>query len=125
MPIPTRVELHKKSRTLELSFKEASYVLSAEYLRVFSPSAEVKGHGPGQEVLQLNKQDVGITQIEAQGKYAIKITFSDGHNTGLYSWNYLYELGKNYDKNWASYLARVKAHNEQHGAAPVRWITPQ
>lgn len=125
MPIPSRIELHKRSRTLELSFEREAYVLSAEYLRVFSPSAEVKGHGPGQEVLQLNKQDVAIEKIEPQGKYAIKITFSDGHNTGLFSWNYLYELGKNHDKNWASYEARVKAHNEQYGTTTVRWVTPE
>ena len=125
MPIPSRIELHKRSRTLELCFEQESFVLSAEYLRVFSPSAEVKGHGPGQEVLQLNKQNVAIEKIEPQGKYAIKIIFSDGHNTGLFSWNYLYELGRNLHKNWATYQARVQAHNEQHGAAPVKWITPE
>ena len=123
--MPSRIELHKRSRTLELSFATETFVLRAEYLRVYSPSAEVKGHGPGQEVLQLNKQDVAIEHIEPQGKYAIKITFSDGHNTGLFSWNYLYELGKNYDKNWAAYQARVNAHNAQHGASPVRWVNPE
>lgn len=84
-------------------------MLSCEFLRVNSPSAEVKGHGPGQEVLQIGKEDVNITAIEPVGNYAVRLVFSDGHNTGLYSWDYLYELASNYEALWLEYLGRLSA----------------
>jgi len=92
---PTDIRLHSKSRLLEIVFEDETFMLPCEYLRVNSPSAEVKGHGPGQEVLQLNKEDVNIVAIEPVGHYAVRLIYSDSHNSGLYSWDYLYELGKN------------------------------
>lgn len=107
---PTEIKLRKSSRLLELSFEDgATFSLPFEYLRVYSPSAEVKGHGPGQEVLQTGKEDVDITRIDPVGHYAIRLVFSDGHDTGLYSWTYLRELGDNQAANWQSYLDRLKA----------------
>ena len=109
MTKPTDISLHQKSRVLELSYEDGKvHQLPCEYLRVYSPSAEVTGHGPGQEVLQLNKEDVNITGIEPQGNYAIKLVFDDNHDTGLYTWEYLYELGENYKEKWEGYLRRVK-----------------
>jgi DUF971 family protein len=108
-PAPTEIHLHKQSRVLEISFddgKQFSY--PAEYLRVYSPSAEVQGHGPGQEVLQVGKEAVNIAHIEPVGNYAICLHFDDEHNTGIYSWETLYRLGANYEKNWQRYLARLK-----------------
>ena len=94
-PIPTEITLHQASRLLEITFSDgAVFRLSCELLRVYSPSAEVRGHGPGQEVLQTGKRDVQITAIEPVGTYAVKLVFSDGHDTGLYAWDYLYELGR-------------------------------
>jgi DUF971 family protein len=108
-PIPTEITLHKKSRMLELKFENGSqYQLPAEYLRVYSPSAEVRGHGPGQETLQTGKRNVEITELEAVGNYAVQPTFSDGHNTGIYSWDLLYDLGVNHESLWADYLARLE-----------------
>ena len=108
-PIPTEITLHKKSRVLELKFEDGSqYQLPAEYLRVYSPSAEVRGHGPGQETLQTGKRNVEITDLEAVGNYAVKPSFSDGHDTGLYSWDLLYDLGANQETLWADYLARLE-----------------
>jgi DUF971 family protein len=113
-PIPTEITLHKKSRVLELGFEDGTrYQLPAEYLRVYSPSAEVRGHGPGQETLQTGKRNVEITDLEAVGNYAVKPSFSDGHDTGLYSWDLLYDLGANQEALWADYLARL----EQAGAS--------
>jgi DUF971 family protein len=113
-PIPTEITLHKKSRVLELGFEDgARYQLPAEYLRVYSPSAEVRGHGPGQETLQTGKRNVEITDLEGVGNYAVKPTFSDGHDTGIYSWDLLYDLGVNQEALWADYLARL----EQAGAS--------
>ena len=107
-PRPTNILLHKQSRVLAVDFADGSHFdLSCEYLRVFSPSAEVRGHGPGQEVLQHGKEHVGIDQIEPQGSYAVRLYFDDGHNTGIYSWETLYELGQNYDTSWQAYLARL------------------
>ncbi len=109
MPRPTSINLHQKSRVLELEFDDGrNFQLPCEYLRVYSPSAEVTGHGPGQEVLQLGKEDVNITAIEPQGNYAIKLVFDDKHDTGLYTWEYLYELGSDYDNKWQDYLNRLK-----------------
>ena len=108
-PIPTEITLHKKSRVLELGFEDGTrYQLPAEFLRVYSPSAEVRGHGPGQETLQTGKRNVEITDLEAVGNYAVKPSFSDGHYTGLYSWDLLYDLGANQETLWADYLARLE-----------------
>lgn len=107
---PTEIKLHQSSRLLEISFDDGSiFKLPYEYLRVYTPSAEALGHGPGQEVLQLNKENVSITEIKPVGNYAIAPTFSDGHNTGIYSWPFLYKLGSEYEALWAQYLAKVKA----------------
>src|SRR5215468_12149630 len=107
-PIPTEIRLHQKSRVMELAFSDGQrFELSYELLRVYSPSAEVRGHGPGQEVLQAGKRDVSIEQIEPVGMYAVKLVFSDGHDTGIYSWDYLYDLGVKQDANWKTYLARL------------------
>jgi len=110
VPRPTDIVLHQESRVLEVAFDDgARYRLPCEFLRVFSPSAEVRGHGPGQEVLQVGKRDVNVTAIEPVGTYAIKLVFSDGHDTGLYSWEYLYQLGRDHDRLWAGYLQRLAA----------------
>jgi DUF971 family protein len=107
-PRPTDIRLHQLSRKLEISFDDGSrFSLPCEYLRVHSPSAEVRGHGPGQEVLQTGKEDVNVVEIEPVGQYAIKLTFSDGHDTGLYSWDYLHDLGINQQALWQSYLDRL------------------
>jgi len=108
-PIPTEITLHKKSRMLELSFDDGGhYELPAEFMRVYSPSAEVRGHGPGQETLQTGKRNVEITALDAVGNYAVQPTFSDGHNTGIYSWDLLYHLGANQAGLWAEYLDRLE-----------------
>ncbi len=105
---PTDIKLHQKSRKLELTFDDGSrFELPCEYLRVYSPSAEVRGHGPGQEVLQLGKENVNITAIEPVGAYAVALHFDDGHNTGIYSWDWLYELGNNQQQLWKEYLDRL------------------
>ncbi len=104
----SEIHLHQTSRVLELVFNDGKkFNLSCEYLRVYSPSAEVAGHGPGQEVLQVGKEDVNISSLEPVGNYAIKIIFDDGHSTGIYTWDYLYDLGANYDLKWRSYLQRL------------------
>ncbi|MCP4277909.1 MAG: DUF971 domain-containing protein [Gammaproteobacteria bacterium] len=107
--MPTELNLHRDSRVLEISFDNGEqYNLSCEYLRVFSPSAEVRGHGPGQETLQLGKEDVNIEQITPVGNYAVCLHFDDGHNSGIYSWDTLYDLGSNQQENWNSYLAALE-----------------
>ncbi|MDA0730395.1 MAG: DUF971 domain-containing protein [Proteobacteria bacterium] len=109
-PNPTEIKLHQESRLLEIKFdNQTECSLSCEFLRVYSPSAEVQGHSPSQAVLQIGKEKVNITNIEPIGNYAIKITFSDGHDTGLYSWDYLYRLAKNYDQLWIEYLGKLDA----------------
>ena len=109
-PIPSDICLHQQSRVLELQFDDgAQFSLPCEYLRVYSPSASVRGHGPGQEVLQTGKHEVNIVTIEPVGHYAVKLVFSDGHDSGLYSWDYLYQLGQEHDQRWADYLARLAA----------------
>ncbi|MCX7627350.1 MAG: DUF971 domain-containing protein [Methylophilaceae bacterium] len=109
-PWPVDIRLHQKSRQLEITFSDqAHFLLPCELLRVYSPSAEVRGHGPGQEVLQTGKEDVNIVGIEPVGRYAVKLIFSDGHDTGLYSWDYLYDLGVRKDALWQEYLARLAA----------------
>jgi DUF971 family protein len=110
MPTPTDIRLHQTSRVLEIAFDDGrSFRLPYEYLRVFSPSAEVRGHGPGQEVLQVGKREIEIRQVEPVGSYAIQPTFSDGHATGIYSWEYLYQLGLEHDVRWAAYLKQIEA----------------
>jgi len=107
---PTEIKLHQQSRLLEITFSDdVGYQLSFEYLRVYSPSADVSGHGPGQEVLQIGKKNVGVTALVPVGSYAVQIDFDDGHDTGLYTWEYLYELGKNQPANWQDYLDRLAA----------------
>ena len=106
-PLATEIRLRRTSRLLEVSFSDGSrFELPFEYLRVHSPSAEVKGHGPGQEVLVLGKENVRITAVEPVGQYAVKLVFDDGHDTGLYTWKYLHELGRERAQKWARYLAR-------------------
>ena len=108
--IPTDIELHQVSRVLEIVFDDgARYRLPCEYLRVYSPSAEVRGHGPGQGVLQTGKEAVNVKGIEPVGNYAVKLVFDDGHDTGLYTWDYLYKLGRDFDTNWREYLAALDA----------------
>jgi DUF971 family protein len=109
-PIPTEIKLHKASKKLEIAFNDGSrFELPFEYLRVYSPSAEVRGHGPGQEVLQVGKQFVDIERIEPVGQYAVVLEFSDKHNSGIYSWDYLYDLGARYSAKWEDYLHRMEA----------------
>jgi DUF971 family protein len=109
-PVPLEIKLHQKSKVLEITFSDGQrFDLSYEFLRVHSPSAEVRGHGPGQEVLQVGKKDVDITALEPVGTYAVQPQFSDGHNTGIYSWEHLYELGKNQASLWRNYLQRIEA----------------
>ena len=106
---PTEITLHQQSKQLEIAFDDgARYRLPYEFLRVYSPSAEVRGHGPGQEVLQVGKQDVNILDVEPVGSYAIKLTFDDGHDSGLYTWKYLHELGKYQDAMWYDYLRKLE-----------------
>lgn len=108
--MPQEICLHSETRVLEIHFSDgAHFELPCEYLRVFSPSADVRGHGVGAEVLQKGKRLVNITAIEPVGQYAIKLVFDDGHQTGLYDWNYLYELGRMQQENWQAYLNRLQA----------------
>ncbi|ALD89617.1 DUF971 domain-containing protein [Cupriavidus gilardii] len=109
-PHPTALTVHTQSRVLEIGFDTGeSFRLPFEYLRVYSPSAEVQGHGPGQEVLQTGKRDVNVTAVEPVGNYAILIRFSDGHDSGIYSWDLLYRLGVEQDALWQDYLRRLEA----------------
>lgn len=109
-PVPTDIRLHQASRSLEISYADGErYHLPCEYLRVYSPSAEVRGHGPGQEVLQTGKRMVGITAIEPVGNYALQFTFSDGHDSGIYSWSYLHELCREQERLWEAYLGGLAA----------------
>src|SRR6266540_1517293 len=106
---PTEIKLHQKSRVMEIAFSDGRiFRLPYELLRVYSPSAEVRGHGPGQEVLQTGKRAVEIRSLKPVGSYAVQPAFSDGHSTGIFSWDYLYELGENQDRLWAQYLARLE-----------------
>ena len=108
---PTQIKLHKKSRRLELGYAESTtIVLDAEYLRVYSPSAEVRGHHPSQAVLQHGKKNVGIETIKPVGNYALQISFDDGHNTGIYSWEYLQQLGEQQEQLWTDYLQKLQQH---------------
>ncbi len=121
-PHPTEIKLHQKSRILDITFSDGkTFHYSCEFLRTHSPSAEVSGHGPGQEVLQTGKQLVNIRSIEPVGNYAIQLNFTDGHNTGLYSWDLLYNYGLNQDKMWQRYLQRL----EEAGASRESVAKPQ
>ena len=109
-PTPTEITLHQKSRVLEVAFSDGTrFELPFELLRVYSPSAEVRGHGPGQEVLQTGKKEIEIVALEPVGSYAVQPKFSDGHATGIYSWEYLRDLGSNRAEMWQAYLERLKA----------------
>lgn len=120
-PIPTEIKLHQKSRLMEVSFSNgAHFSLSFEYLRVYSPSAEVRGHGPGQEVLQVGKREVDIVSLDPVGSYAVRPVFSDGHDTGIYSWDHLYLLGEHRDELWPEYLRRL----DQAGASRDQALNP-
>lgn len=116
-PWPTAITSHRKSRRLDIVFSDgASYALPFEFLRVFSPSAEVRGHGPGQETLQVGKQDVDVLEIVPVGHYAVQLKFSDGHDTGIYSWDYLYDLGRHQDELWRAYLEKLAAAGASRSA---------
>ncbi|MBI2311482.1 MAG: DUF971 domain-containing protein [Betaproteobacteria bacterium] len=121
-PKPTEIKLHQKSRVLEIAFADGkAFNLPCEFLRVYSPSAEVRGHGPGQEVLQAGKKNVEITHIEPVGSYAVQLTFSDGHDTGIYSWDLLYDYGLHQEEMWQHYLERLEkaGASREPGAAPL------
>jgi len=106
--VPTEIKLHQVSQVLEITFADGkAFRLPAEFLRVYSPSAEVRGHGPGQEVLQVGKKDVKILSVEPVGNYAVQFRFSDGHDTGIYSWDLLYDYGRRQDAMWQTYLKRL------------------
>ena len=114
-PKPVEISLHQKSRILEITYSDGErFKLSYEFLRVHSPSAEVQGHGPGQGVLQIGKEDAMISHIEPVGSYAIQPTFDDGHDTGIYSWETLYDLGKNRDSYWKRYLGKLEKAGHKH-----------
>lgn len=119
-PIPSNIELHTQSRTLVLQYESGeAFVLSHEMLRVFTPSAEARGHGVGQEVLQTGKREVYITEIEGVGNYAIRPVFSDGHDTGIYSWDLLYNLGKHQAELWQAYLEQLEKQGGSREPSPV------
>ena len=115
---PTDIRLHTKSKLLEVVFNDEQFALPCEYLRVMSPSAEVKGHGPGQAVLQVGKEAVNIVAIEPVGHYAVRLIFDDAHNSGLYSWDYLYELGTQRSVYWQEYLNKLVAAGVERAAQP-------
>ena len=114
MTPPNNITLSKDKKLLTVSYKNDDFALTSEFLRVYSPSAEVRGHGPGQETLQLNKQDVYILSLVPMGNYAIAIHFSDGHTTGIFSWSYLLHLGTDKEELWLDYCKRVKENNNNY-----------
>lgn len=116
---PTEIKLHQQSRMLEITFDDGvGFQLPYEYLRVCSPSADVSGHGPGQEVLQVGKKNVGLSALVPVGSYAVQIDFDDGHDTGLFTWEYLYKLGKNQTALWQDYLDRIAAAGASRESPP-------
>jgi len=126
VPPPTEIKLRSQSRLLEISFPDGkTFELTYELLRVFSPSAEVRGHGPGQETLQVGKKNVDIVGLDPVGMYAVKPTFSDGHDSGLYTWDYLYWLGANRDQLWRDYLAQMEAAGASREATTSATIAPK
>lgn len=121
-PLPSKIHYHKQSRELELIFNDGfSFRYSAEYLRVHSPSAEVRGHGMQVPILQVGKKDVAIMNLEAAGNYALKISFDDGHDSGLYSWDYLYNIGKNHAELWSLYLQRLEQEGQQRQSNSIQF----
>ena len=119
-PTPTALTVHSQSRILEVAFSDgAAFKIPFELMRVYSPSAEVQGHGPGQEVLQTGKREVGVVELEPIGNYAVKPVFSDGHDTGIFSWDYLYHLGADQDQLWAEYKRRLQAAGANRDAQMV------
>ena len=119
-PTPTALTVHSQSRLLEIAFSDgASFKIPFELMRVFSPSAEVQGHGPGQDVLQTGKREVGVVALEPIGNYAVKPVFSDGHESGIFSWDYLYHLGTDQDRLWEDYNRRLQAAGAQRDAPMV------
>lgn len=119
-PTPTALTVHSQSRLLEIAFSDgADFKIPFELMRVYSPSAEVQGHGPGQEVLQTGKRDVGVVELEPVGNYAVKPVFSDGHESGIFSWDYLYYLGAEQDRLWEDYNRRLGAANMLRDAPMV------
>jgi len=116
MITPTNIRLSKNKKKLTITFNKVEYSMSSEFLRVYSPSAEVQGHGPGQEILQLNKQNIEIEKLQPTGNYAIAIHYSDSHCTGIYSWSYLHHLAINYNQLWSDYCQKVnnKEKNNYH-----------
>jgi DUF971 family protein len=112
-PIPSEIKLHQKSRRLELVYAEGeNFSLDFEFLRVYTPSAEARGHGPGQETLQTGKREVDILRVEPVGTYALRLVFSDGHDSGLYSWDLLYNLGKHHDELWQEYVTQIEKQGQ-------------
>ncbi|WP_069471924.1 gamma-butyrobetaine hydroxylase-like domain-containing protein [Candidatus Marithrix sp. Canyon 246] len=117
-PIPTNIELHQKSKILEISFDNGEqFELSCEYLRISSPSAEVRGHSPDQAVLQVGKADINIDKIVPVGTYAVQLVFDDDHDSGIYSWEWLYNIGKNHDQLWQEYLDKLEKAGQKRGPA--------
>ncbi len=113
---PTDIQLHRRTARLELRFDDgAHFELPAEYLRVYSPSAEVRGHGPGEAILVTGKEGVGIQDVEPVGQYAVRLRFDDGHSSGLYSWDLLYDLGVNHEQYWGQYLEALAQAGYRHG----------
>lgn len=119
--IPSLIKFHKQSQQLELAWQNSHYHLSAELLRVFSPSAEVRGHGQGNEVLQFGKRDVRILKLEPVGNYALKISFDDGHDSGLFNWSYLQDLSINQDQHWQSYLDKLAAAGKSRESGVIQF----
>jgi DUF971 family protein len=135
MKAPTSIQLHRKSRVLDVAYADGTrYALPCEYLRVFSPSAEVRGHSAGEPIVVPGKRNVAIERIEPVGSYAVRLVFDDGHATGLYSWDVLEDLGANHDRNWARYLERLEEHGLSRDSAvtklsalppaPKKWKPP-
>ena len=121
MSVPSQIKFHKQSQLLELTWSTDGYELPAEYLRVYSPSAEVRGHGMGNEVLQFGKKEVRILKLEPVGNYALKITFDDGHDSGLYPWVYLQELAQQQAEKWQDYLDRLSAAGKSRDAQTIQF----
>lgn len=121
--VPSKLALDRERGELELQFNDQRYCLSAEFLRVHSPSAEVQGHGPGQKKTPINKDQVKLTNIEAQGNYAVKLIFDDGHDSGIYTWSYLHDLCLNQEKHWSQYLTDAKiVRDQQAGIGAIKWV---
>ncbi|MBL4566618.1 MAG: DUF971 domain-containing protein [Porticoccus sp.] len=126
--VPIKIKLHKEDGSLSLEYSDGShFTLSGEYLRIHSPSAEVRGHGKGQEILQHGKKDIKVSSLESSGNYALQLTFSDDHDTGIYSWDYLYDLATNHSKYWQNYLAALHdaGKNREVNVQVVQLVDPK